>query len=586
MTAKCYLYILWSVLSLCSPSCALDTSESTLTKRKRVFKLGTPNSKQIKQSGASPLPHLMSPRPHPPPPTPRPMRPEEPGPKIQSDFAYLPDVSVTCSTSNFVVRVKPSFYGLGADAEELKLGSTCKSNGVLGPYGDLLFTYPLTSCDAVRESPRGYLLYKFVLHYEPSSKRFPSRAHRINVDIECHYQRNHHVYKLTVQPTWETTVVRKKLRGSPSDFQMELMDDSWSRPVKSQVYQIGKTVNFQVSAPHLSTGGKLYINTCYATPSSGSTSSLKYAIIDNFGCMLDSKSDPGGSQFISRTDKTLRFSLKAFQFTSDPDMEVNIHCKLFVISEDPGPAHKSCTYRGNRWKALTGDDSVCECCDSQCVTSKPWRALMEGSASSGSLMVSDQPYTAEDDLPPVTREGVELKSPENLWESADLVKYNDDDEHDYADEEEEEEEEKHERDEEDSGFIHGVMTEPDELGFRERVLVEEKTESVGKDSNNFEEDGSGYVVQEESEEDEINLNQKEAEVLRHWEEVEQMFQSENTLQRGLHLLVSEGEEENRNHTGRGDEDDRLIASEVEWKNDDGLSDLVDDSEMTWYFIWR
>lgn len=59
--------------------------------------------------------------------------------------------------------------------------------------------------------------------------------------------------------------------------------DSWSRPVKFQEYQIGKTINLQVSAPNITTAGKVYINTCYATPSSGSTSSLKYAIIDNFG---------------------------------------------------------------------------------------------------------------------------------------------------------------------------------------------------------------------------------------------------------------------------------------------------------------
>ncbi len=59
--------------------------------------------------------------------------------------------------------------------------------------------------------------------------------------------------------------------------------DSWSRPAKSQVYQLGKTVNFQVSAAQVPAGGKLYISSCYATPSSGSKSSLKYIIIDKFG---------------------------------------------------------------------------------------------------------------------------------------------------------------------------------------------------------------------------------------------------------------------------------------------------------------
>ncbi|XP_037602780.1 zona pellucida sperm-binding protein 3 [Sebastes umbrosus] len=583
MKTKWRLYILWSVLSLGLLSCVADTYESpfTRTTRKQVIKPIRQPSKSSQRffspAGTPPLSQLIH--------TPPSMRPE---PKIQSDFAYLPDVSVTCSTPDLVVRVKPSFYGLGAGAEELKLGNSCHSNGVLRPYGDLLFTYPLTACDVVRESPRGYLLYKFVLHYEPSPKRFPSRAQRIDVDIECRYQRNHHVYQLTVKPTWETAVVRKRLKGSPNDFQMELMDDSWSRPAKSQVYQLGRTVNFQVSAPHLLTGGKLYINTCYAKPSSGSESSLKYTIIDKFGCMLDSKSDPGASQFISRTDNTLRFSLKAFQFTSDPDTEVSVHCKLFVTSEDPGPAHKSCTYRGNRWKALTGDDSVCECCDSQCVTSKPRRAMMEGSASSGSLLVSDQPYTAEDGFLPVimSREGEVTvnHSHENLWESADAVKYDDDDEEqDYADEEEEKQQ--LEEAEEESGFILGVMTEPDldELGFRERVSMEEKESGV-KDSDQFEEDGSGYEVLEESDEeeegfegreDEIHLNQKEAEVLRHWVQLEQMFPSGVGIQRELKPLVSEG---NRKHTGRGEEDDGVMASEVERENDDG--------EMTWYFPWR
>lgn len=40
-------------------------------------------------------------------------------------------------------------------------------------------------------------------------------------------------------------------------------------------------------------------------------------------CLLDSKTNSGASHFVSRTDRTLRFSLKAFQFTSDPETEVS-----------------------------------------------------------------------------------------------------------------------------------------------------------------------------------------------------------------------------------------------------------------------
>ncbi|KAI4804509.1 hypothetical protein KUCAC02_026135 [Chaenocephalus aceratus] len=450
------------------------------------------------------------------------MRPEE---KLQSDFAYLQDVSVTCSTADFVLRVKPVFYGHGANAEELRLGSGCKSNGVLRPYGDLLFTYPLTACGAVRESPPGYLLYKFTLHYEPSPKRFPTRAQRIDVDIECRYQRNHHVHKLTVQPTWETPVLRKKLKGNANDFQMELMDDLWSTPALSRV--------------------------CTSLERRDSKSSLKYSIIGNFGCMLDSKSDPGASRFVSRTDKTLRFSIQAFQFTADPDSEVNIHCKLLVSSEDPGPAHKSCTYKKDRWKALSGDESICDCCDSQCVPSKLQRAMMEGFSSSGSLLVSDQPYTTEDDLLPVGISGVGHVTMH------------------------------------DTDKLHSQETPLEkELGFRDRVSVESKV----KDSHQLKEDGSGFVGREESEEeeefkggeDETHWNQEEAEVLRHWEQLDEIFTSQVVPQRESHLPASESEEEERKHTGGGEEHERMM----EWEEDDSLEDFVDDGESTWYFPWR
>lgn len=119
------------------------------------------------------------------------------------------------------------------------------------------------------------------------------------------------------------------------------------------MYQLGQRVNVQVSAPHLPSGGKLYISSCYATPFSDSQTTIKYTLIDNFGyaryfeflcfcscpdlrlwdrshivvirsCMMDSKRDPGASQFIYRTDRTLQFSLRAFQFTTDPDTEVRV----------------------------------------------------------------------------------------------------------------------------------------------------------------------------------------------------------------------------------------------------------------------
>lgn len=176
MKTKWYPFILWSVLSLGLLSSAVDTYESPLTRRKGVFKLGAPRIKlplaEDRESNQR-LPADTPPEPQrgyrrsysaSAPVTLGPMRPGKPEAKIQSDFAYLPDVSVTCSTSDFVVRIKPAFYGLGAEAEELLLGSSCKSNGLLRPYGDLLFSYPLTACDGVREVSYGWCSIPLSLH--------------------------------------------------------------------------------------------------------------------------------------------------------------------------------------------------------------------------------------------------------------------------------------------------------------------------------------------------------------------------------------------------------------------------------------
>lgn len=229
MNTNFYLYILWGVSSV-GLLCAGDAHESPNRRTKTVFKPDAPKPRPKKSpiTGYSSIYRAPSDRSSefhqrakgpdfsPGALTPPDRSPEETRARFQSEFAYVPDVSVTCSATVVVLRVKPAFYGLGADADELTLGSTCRSTGVLRPYGDLLFTYPLTACDAVRhqvrfffhtfcfhrsvttcfkknicsrQSSRDYLTYKYVLRYEPSPKRLTSRAHPMEVDIECRYPR-------------------------------------------------------------------------------------------------------------------------------------------------------------------------------------------------------------------------------------------------------------------------------------------------------------------------------------------------------------------------------------------------------------
>ncbi|TRZ03180.1 hypothetical protein DNTS_024672, partial [Danionella cerebrum] len=66
-------------------------------------------------------------------------------------ITHLPDVSVICRSTGFVLRVRRSFFGFSVVSEELTLGKTCKSNGLLEPNGDLLFTYSLADCQSLKQ---------------------------------------------------------------------------------------------------------------------------------------------------------------------------------------------------------------------------------------------------------------------------------------------------------------------------------------------------------------------------------------------------------------------------------------------------
>ena len=69
------------------------------------------------------------------------------------------------------------------------------------------------------------------------------------------------------------------------------ISDTWNMPAKSKIYLLGQTVNLQVSASQLPSGGKVYISSCFATPYS-SASPLRYALIDNFGYVLGTEVVP------------------------------------------------------------------------------------------------------------------------------------------------------------------------------------------------------------------------------------------------------------------------------------------------------
>ncbi|CAL8299873.1 unnamed protein product [Boreogadus saida] len=644
MKTKWNCYILWSVFSLCIGNYVAGKYDSPSTRRpsrrKTIFKSKTQQTETATQpvhvltthsetvSSGTEL-ELIS----------RSQVAGGHGTRSQPHFAYLPDVSVTCSNSDFVVRVKNAFYGHGANAEELRLGRTCKSNGALGPYGVLLFTYRITECDVQREMSLEYIVYKYLLHYIPSPKRRKGSAHSFAVNIECRYPRYHHVYQLAVRPTWQTAISLKKLRGRLAEFQIQLMDDTWNMPAKSKIYLLGQTVNLQVSASQLPAGGKVYISSCFATPYS-SASPLRYALIDNFGCMSGSQKDPGSSQFVSsQDDQTVRLSFRAFQFTADPKTQVQIQCVLHVSSEGSSAVYKACTYEDNRWRALSGDDYICDCCESQCLTSKSKRAMLEGSANSGPIRVSTQSARSEDHFPAtvppqirLTAEGEledilafetkmnqsvnEQGNPQNLLNTRDLSETSG--KEDQRSLEDYELDDEHEGDS--SVWVHGATAigRLNQLGFGWGLITKDwDGETSGLwDLDEFGQDG---VLPYGDEEDLLETEESDKSGSMDWsvtkEEDKAHVFSVDRLGLGLlkkkkvvesHVTVAsretpskpwadDGHEEEggrERHGGRREEVEGS-GSDVEWGNDkaaqgDGLveADVGRDKEITWYFTWK
>ncbi|XP_043111453.1 uncharacterized protein si:ch211-67f13.7 isoform X2 [Puntigrus tetrazona] len=286
-----------------------------------------------------------------------------PGEHHPLKYSQLPDVSVICSRSEFVLRVKRHFYGFSAAAEELTLGETCKSNGVLEPHDGLLFTYALTDCQGERQG---------------------------------------------------TACAQS--------------GESWSSPVRSAVYLLGQQVNVQVSTRHHNRGVQLFINSCYAAATVNTLSQAsKHGIIDNYGCLRESRMNSGASRFrFSGAENVVQFSFGAFQFIEAPDAKVALHCELSVSADGPSPTQKSCFYSHTekRWISVFGQDSVCHCCESVCNQTKTKRITNEGFVSSDQVLYSDPVTSPFSTLPSSTLESNPMahRNDDDIWFEDKLTK--------------------------------------------------------------------------------------------------------------------------------------------------------------------
>ncbi|XP_039608581.1 zona pellucida sperm-binding protein 3-like isoform X1 [Polypterus senegalus] len=224
------------------------------------------------------------------------LNPKSPRPVMTLPIYVKSDVSLTCSLSNMVVRVKKSFFRFGCSEADLVLGSNCKSNGKDEATGDLLFNYPLNVCGGKRSMHEGCLMYENVLHSKPEKVLGVIRRKQpVNIALKCCFFRYYHVYKGAVHPTWSVPSGVRSLHH-PSGMVLKIMDATFSKPSEAK-YHLGQEIHFQAVSYPNSTRQWLFLHSCYATPNPNPNSRPQYTVIDNYGCMVDSKQESCSSRF-------------------------------------------------------------------------------------------------------------------------------------------------------------------------------------------------------------------------------------------------------------------------------------------------
>ncbi|XP_026861132.2 zona pellucida sperm-binding protein 3d.2 isoform X1 [Electrophorus electricus] len=193
----------------------------------------------------------------------------------------------------------------------------------------------------------------------------------VYVLIQCHFNRFHYSYKIGFLPYIETQRLFKPMKTKGS-ITLTPCDAQWNRLSPSEGYTIGHPMYFEAKVPSVAEGERLFVHSCHVNMNSSLFSMPQVIIIDNYGCIIDSKNN-SRSRFIESTKNVVRFSVEAFVFQGSLTKHLYMHCEMSVKSEIPTATSKFCTcnQNKNRWEELYGFNTVCSCCSSTCLYSAP-----------------------------------------------------------------------------------------------------------------------------------------------------------------------------------------------------------------------
>ncbi|XP_069054417.1 zona pellucida sperm-binding protein 3-like isoform X2 [Lepisosteus oculatus] len=285
-------------------------------------------------------------------------------------------VAVWCDSSRMYVRVSRLLFGFSCRPSEVTLGN-CSVSRTTRSY--FYFIYGLHECGTERSVVQGRLVYSNTLRYAPPSSSAP--VHRFipfSVPVKCSYNRFHYSYKVGYVPTWARRRTFFKDLKNKHSFVLLTTNSRWVRLSPKDEYFLGQPMYFQATAYFATAEQRLYIHSCYVTEKPDQHSQPRFPVIDNLGCMVDSKADGCLSRFVpSKQKDVLRFTIDAFLFQKKLSRkhevtELYMHCVMAVAPAKATPGTKSCTYNreAKRWEELYGDHEVCACCESRCAGSR------------------------------------------------------------------------------------------------------------------------------------------------------------------------------------------------------------------------
>ncbi|XP_056457834.1 zona pellucida sperm-binding protein 3d.2 isoform X1 [Gadus chalcogrammus] len=289
-------------------------------------------------------------------------------------------INTRCDGDKMDVQVHKSVLGWGGSASHLSVG-TCRPTGSTGQF--IYFEIRFNQCRTVRMVINNGLVYSNTLRYDPPPPPGPiRRVVPFTLPVSCQYDRYHYSYKIGYIPKIETQGVLKPIT-SREDFTLTPRNARWKRLSPwERTHVLGKPIFFEVSTRSLAPGRRLFVESCFATQGTSTTSTPRLSIVNNFGCMVK---QIGRSRFIPSSKKRVRFIVDAFLFNATVQ-PLYMHCAMSTADSTATPTAKACTYdyAKKQWREVSGQESVCSCCATSC-----------SSAPSSDVMVRSKSWTME-----------------------------------------------------------------------------------------------------------------------------------------------------------------------------------------------